>query len=222
MVLRHTEPGGERESCKVQPMTEEESLALLRARIPAPPSEMSGEDEKALVQALEYIPLAFTQAGSSIANRLSRVTVSRYLHLFRESESNQTHLLQHEDAKDLRRDPSIRHAVITTWQLSFEQIRHDRPAATDLIALMSMFDLQGIPEGLVRADGDWLQFEDAVAPLVEYSLVRVKIETASFDMHQLVQLSARTWLEIPLELARWQEKSRAIMAQMFPNGQYES
>lgn len=202
----------------VQPMNEAESLALLRARIPASQSGESGEDEKALVQALEYIPLAITQAGSYIANRPSRVTVFRYLQLFRESESNHAHLLQHEDAKDLRWDPSIRHAVITTWQLSFEQIRHDRQAATDLLALMSMFDRQGIPEGLILADGDELQFEDAVASLINYSLVRFESKAASFDMHRLVQLSVRTWLEIYLELARWQEKSRAIMAQVFPNG----
>jgi hypothetical protein len=37
-----------------------------------------------------------------------------------------------------------------------------------------------------------------------------------------IRLSVRTWLEIHLELARWQEKSRAIMAQMFPDGAYES
>ncbi|KAJ5917515.1 hypothetical protein N7466_011069 [Penicillium verhagenii] len=207
---------------KVQPMSEEESLALLRARIPAPQPGESGEDEKALVQALEYIPLAITQAGSYIANRSSRVTVSRYLQLFRESESNQTHLLQHEDAKDLRRDPSIRYAVITTWQLSFEQIRQERPASTDLLALMSMFDRQGIPEGLVRADGDGLQFEDAVAPLISYSLIRIELETGSFDMHRLVQLSVRTWLAIHLELVQWQEESRAIMAEMFPTGEYEN
>lgn len=206
----------------VRPMSEDESLTLLRARILAPQSGKSADDEKALVQALEYIPLAITQAGAYIANRSSRVTVSRYLQLFRESESNQTHLLQHEDAKDLRRDPSIRYAVITTWQLSFEQIHRERPAATDLLALMSMFDRQGIPEGLVRADGDGLQFEDAVAPLISYSLIRVELETGSFDMHRLVQLSVRTWLAIHLKLAQWQEKSRAIMAQMFPDGQYES
>ncbi|KAJ6003890.1 hypothetical protein N7540_013172 [Penicillium herquei] len=214
--------GSEGHVIAVQPMNEEESLTLLQARIPAPQPGETREDEKALVQALEYIPLAITQAGSYIANRSSRVTVSRYLQLFRESESNQTYLLQHEDAKDLRRDHSIRHAVITTWQLSFEQIRHERPAATDLLALMSMFDRQGIPEGLVRADGDGLQFEDAVAPLISYSLVRVGFGTTLFDMHRLVQLSVRTWLEIHLELARWQRKSRAIMAQIFPNGQYES
>jgi len=85
-----------------------------------------------------------------------------------------------------------------------------------------MFDRQGIPEGLVRADGDGLQFEDALAPLINYPLVRVELETGSFDMHRLVQLSVRTWLEIYLELARWQEKSRAIMAQKVPGGEYES
>jgi tetratricopeptide (TPR) repeat protein len=206
----------------VQPMNEAESIALLRAKVPPPQSGQSEEDERSLVQALEYIPLAITQAGSYIANRSPRVTVTRYLRLFHESESNQTHLLQHEDAKDLRRDPSIRYAVITTWQLSFEQIRQDQPTATDLLALMSMFDRQGIPEGLVRGDGDGLQFEDAVAPLVNYSPIRVELETASFDMHRLVQLSVRTWLAIHLELARWQKKSRAIMAKMFPNREYES
>jgi hypothetical protein len=41
-------------------------------------------------------------------------------------------------------------------------------------------------------------------------------------MHCLVQLSVRTWLDIHLELARWQEKSRAIMAEMFPNGEYDN
>lgn len=86
---------------------------------------------------------------------------------------------------------------------------------------MSMFDRQGIPEDLVREDGDTLQFEDALAPLVNYSLIRVEIEKGLFDMHRLVQLSVRTWLEIYQQLARWQEKSRGIMAQMFPNGGYE-
>jgi tetratricopeptide (TPR) repeat protein len=207
---------------EVQPMNEAESLALLRARISDPQPGQCGEDEKALVRALEYIPLAITQAGSYIANRSSRFTVSRYLQLFRESESNQKYFMQHEDAKDLRRDSSNRYAVITTWQLSFEQIRQDQPAATELLALMSMFDRQGIPEGLVRTDGDELQFEDTVAPLISYSLVRVELETGSFDMHRLVQLSVRTWLAIHLELARWQEKSRAIMAHVFPPGHYEN
>lgn len=49
---------------EVQPMNEEESHIFLRARIPASQSGESEEDEKALVQTLEYIPLAITQAAA--------------------------------------------------------------------------------------------------------------------------------------------------------------
>ncbi|KAL3428598.1 hypothetical protein BDV09DRAFT_201434 [Aspergillus tetrazonus] len=204
----------------ILPMDEEESLALLRTKIPI--SQQAIEDEKALVQALEHIPLAIIQAGSYVASRTTRFTVARYLHLFQESESRQTHLLNQEDAKDLRRDPSIRHSVITTWQLSFERIRHSHPIATELLALMSMFDRQGIPEYLVQEDYETLQFEDALARLISYSLIRSEIKDRLFEMHRLVQLSVRVWLDIHNELEQWQEKSRGIMARVLPNGDYEN
>ncbi|CAI7613196.1 unnamed protein product, partial [Penicillium viridicatum] len=162
-------------------------------------------------------------AAAYIANRLPLVTVSAYLRLFHESESKRTRLLQNEDSADLRRDPSIRYAVITTWQLSFEQIRQERPAATDLLALMSMFDRQGIPEDLVRDhDQDILGFHDALAPLLSYSLIRLAINERLFDMHRLVQLSVRAWLDMHQQLYGWQAKSRGIMARAFPDGNYES
>ncbi|OQD94930.1 hypothetical protein PENSOL_c023G10428 [Penicillium solitum] len=146
--------GNESHVITVQPMNEAESLALLRARIPAPKSGEcgeSGEDEKALVQALEYIPLATTQAGAYISNRLPLITVSAYLRLFHE-------------------------------------------------ALMSMFDRQGIPEDLVRdSDSDELDFYDALALLLSYSLIRLEVNERF-----------------------WQAKSRRIMARAFPNGDFES
>lgn len=190
---------------EVQPMTEEESLVLLRARIPQ--SGESGEDETALIKALEYIPLAITQAAAYIANRLPLLTVSAYLRLFHESVSKRTRLLQYEDSTDSRRDPSIRYAVITTWQLSFEQIYQERPAAADLLALMSMFDRQGIPEDLVRDYGqDILDFHDALAPLLSYSLIRLEMNEWLFDMHRLVQLSVWAWLDMHQQLQGWQAK----------------
>jgi tetratricopeptide (TPR) repeat protein len=207
-------------------MNKEESLALLQARIPASQSGETGEpggDENALVEALEYIPLAITQAGSYIANRLPLVTVAVYLRLFHESESKRTWLLQNEDSADLRRDPSIRYAVITTWQLSFNQIRQEWPAAADVLALMSMFDRQGIPEDLVRdSDQDELDFHDALAPLLSYSLIRLDRNERLVDMHRLVQLSVRAWLDMHQQLHGWQAQARAIMARVFPDGNYEN
>lgn len=110
-----------------------DALALLKAK--APSDESLETDATALVQALEYIPLAIIFAGAYISTRALRITVFTYLELIRQSEENQTYLLNNAEAKDLRRDPSIRHAVITIWQISFEQIRKITPAAINLLRL---------------------------------------------------------------------------------------
>jgi hypothetical protein len=102
----------------VEPMEEKDSVDLLKTKIPA--DNFSEADLKELAQALEGIPLAITHAAAYIRSR-PRVTVSKYLSLFRESEANQASLLNNNETKDLRRDHSIRHAVITTWQISFNQ-----------------------------------------------------------------------------------------------------
>ena len=204
----------------VEPMGEEDALALLKTRVPF--GEPSESDAKALVQALECIPLAITHAAAYIRMREPRVTISTYLKLFRESTANQANLLSGEDARDLRRDHSIQHAAITTWQISFNQIQKIKPAATDLLALISMFDRQGIPEYLLHDNTNQLQFEDAVAPLTSFALVRAQVRQQSFEMHRLVQLSTRKWLEQNNQLEKWRKESVRIMARAFPSGEPET
>ncbi|QGA15967.1 hypothetical protein EYB26_003634 [Talaromyces marneffei] len=204
----------------VKPMSTNEAITLLKTRIPV---DQSCETEaKLLVDALECIPLAIAQAGAYILNRSPQTSLSTYLQLFQQSESNQEHLLNYNDAHDLRRDRSIRHPVITTWQISFDQIRRICPKATDLLALMSMFDRQGIPTQLLSDGMDQLQFEDAMAPLISFSLVRVEFGGQSFDLHRLVQLSARQWLKKQGLLHHLAKKSVQVMKAIFPSGDYET
>jgi hypothetical protein len=204
----------------VEPMGADDAVALLRTCIHG---DQSSETEKReLIKALEYIPLAISQAGAYIASRSPRMTVSTYLELFWQSESSQEHLLNYDGAKDLRRDRSVRHAVITTWQISFDQIRSTCLAATDILALMSMFDRQGIPEDLVNQNMDRLQFEDAIAPLMSFSLIRTEIGERLFEMHRLVQLSIRQWLKREQQWGKWAKESRNVMEKAFPSGDYET
>ncbi|KAF2679087.1 hypothetical protein K458DRAFT_375514 [Lentithecium fluviatile CBS 122367] len=205
---------------QVEPMEEEDALALLKTRVPF---DESGEaDAKALVQALERIPLAVTQAAAYIKTRAPMTTMSGYLKLFRESEANQVRLLGKKGLQDLRRDHSIRHPVITTWQISFTQIQRTEQPAADLLALMSMFDRQGIPASLLRQNASQLDFEDALAPLLSFSLVRAEMGEQSFGMHRLVQLSMRTWLEAEKLLSRWVKQSIGVLAAAFPSGDYKT
>jgi hypothetical protein len=105
---------------KVEPMGVDDALALLRTWVSI--SGSKADDAKALVQALECIPLAFTHAAAYIKTRAPMTTISSYLQLLSESEANQARLLDMKELRDFRRDPSIGHAVIATWNILFDQI----------------------------------------------------------------------------------------------------
>ncbi|KAF2466639.1 uncharacterized protein BDR25DRAFT_327985 [Lindgomyces ingoldianus] len=213
--------GGTGGIVQVKPMEEEDALALLRTRVPF--SESSRVDAEALVRMLEWIPLAITHAATYIETRAATTTVSTYLELFRESEANQMHLLGKKELKDIRRDHSIRHAVIATWQISFKYIQKTAPSAADLLAMMSMFDKQGIPRWLLQTNSvSQLDFDDALAPLLSFSLVRTEIGEQALEMHRLVQLSMRTWLEAEKELSKWVKESVRALSAAFPSGEYKT
>ncbi|KAF2186789.1 hypothetical protein K469DRAFT_570907 [Zopfia rhizophila CBS 207.26] len=204
----------------VQPMDEKDALTLLNTRVSF--SESSKADAKALVQALERMPLAITHAAAYTKARAPMTNMSGYLKLFRESEVNQVRLLGKNGLRDLRRDHSIRHAVIATWQISFTQIQKTEQSAADLLALMSMFDRQGIPISLLRGSTSQLDFDEALAPLLSFSFVRVEIGKQLFEMHRLVQLSIRKWLEADKQLRKWTKESIKVLSAAFPSGDYKT
>ena len=75
-----------------------------------------------LLDALEHIPLAITQAGAYIRQRIKAMTIEDCLFEFQKSQINQAALLN-LNIKDLRRDPTVPNAVMSTWEISFDQTR---------------------------------------------------------------------------------------------------
>ena len=96
-----------------------------------------------LLRALDCIPLAITQAAAYVNRRAPLISVSTYLDDFRRSDRKNDSLLN-SDTGDLRRDETISNSVVTTWQVTFEQIRRERPSAAYLLLFMSFFNPQGI------------------------------------------------------------------------------
>ncbi|KAK4651778.1 LOW QUALITY PROTEIN: hypothetical protein QC762_0096210 [Podospora pseudocomata] len=121
-------------------------LALLEKKLGSPADLDVAAD---LVQALDLVPLAISQAAAYIQARAPRSSPEKYLAEFRKSEHRKSSLLQY-DAGDLRRDGGASNAVLTTWQISFDYIRSKRPSAADLLSLMSFFDRQGIPGWVLK------------------------------------------------------------------------
>lgn len=137
--------GGHNRIREVLAMSIGEGLQLLRNKLCNPPLE---ESALKLLHALEHIPLAIIEAAAYI-NRCTNMTVSRYLDNFQKNKTNRVRLLKC-DVVELRRDQSASSSILNTWQMSFEQIRHERESAADLLSLMSFFDSQGIPEWTLR------------------------------------------------------------------------
>ncbi|KAJ9412678.1 hypothetical protein QL093DRAFT_2539123 [Fusarium oxysporum] len=148
--------------------------------------------------ALNYIPLAITQAAAYINRRAPCVSVKTYLDTFQESNKKKGNLLN-RDAGDLRRDETVSNSVVVTWQVTFEQIRRERPSAAKLLSFISFFNPQGIPEFMLHdyvtdltdhANRDTVSadFEDDLDILRGYSLVSVTATGDTYEMHALLFL----------------------------------
>ncbi|KAJ0136482.1 Sterol 3-beta-glucosyltransferase UGT80B1 [Fusarium oxysporum f. sp. albedinis] len=180
----------------------------------------------------DCIPLAITQAAAYINRRAPRVSVKTYLDTFQESDKKKGNLLN-RDAGDLRRDETVSNSVVVTWQVTFEQIRRERPSAAKLLSFMSFFNPQGIPEFMLHdyvtdltdhANRDTVSadFEDDLDILRGYSLVSVTATGDTYEMHALVQFCTRVWISTTGNEGRWRQLFLHSMSTHFPDGTFET
>jgi tetratricopeptide (TPR) repeat protein len=213
--------GGHKNIKEVRAMDANQGLQLLQNKL----NDSSTEGAVDLLRALDYIPLAITQAAAYI-NRRARMTISAYLSEFLANDKKRESLIN-QDAGDLRRDESASNSVVLTWQMSFERIRQERSSATDLLSLMSFFNPQGIPEPILRkyirdeaelgcADRIDSAFDEDLDTLQAYSLITATAKTDSCEMHALVQFCTQIWLSSFSDVEQWQQKFIKLMVKEFP------
>jgi tetratricopeptide (TPR) repeat protein len=139
-----------KEMIEIPPMREQQAITLIEKRLGR--NEYSAK----LAAAVDYMPLAITQAAAYIEQRGERTSVQRYIDKLQKGDPWRKSVLD-ENVKDLRRDEDARNAITLTWQISFEHIRRLRRSAADLLSLMSFCDRQAIPEMLLRVKRPSLQ-----------------------------------------------------------------
>lgn len=208
-------------------MDETRALTLLRNQLKGSFGGINSEqdDAIALIEALDYMPLAISQAAAYISQRAPRTSVSAYLqHLLKDDRDK----LLHMDLGDTRRDGTPSNSIIQTWQISFEHIRRERPSATRLLSLMSLFNRQEIPQSLISDryhqshDDVGTDFEDDLNMLLSFSLVATDMDGRHFQMHRLVQYSTMKWLKLNGDLERFKENYITLIDDNYPESTYEN
>ncbi|RFU73729.1 kinesin light chain [Trichoderma arundinaceum] len=177
----------------IQEMDDGEALGLLKQGLKeGQTSDMEGT--KRLLDFLANLPLAIRQASAYMATK--SVATSEYLELCESEHSDMINLLS-KDFEDRHRYKGVQNnPVATTWFISFSQILEQDPLAARYLEFMSIFAEKDIPKSLLPPSKR-LEATEAIGTLKAYAFITQRegpVED-SFDIHRLVRLAMRNWLE---------------------------
>ncbi|GCF07108.1 helix-turn-helix domain-containing protein [Dictyobacter arantiisoli] len=184
----------------IGPKMESEQIQPLVMRMPAEYAAASK-----LVTEMGGLPLAMDQAGAYIEE-----TGCGFADYLRRYE------LQHVLLLDRRGSTVSDHpqAVTTTFQLTMEQVEQGQPVAAEILRICALLYAEAIPEELFIVGATHLgpilaplasdpsQFDQAIAVLRNYSLVRRSAQTHTLSIHRLVQTVLRNQMGEPEQIAR--------------------
>ena len=209
-----------RTSCiQVLSPTATEAAQLLSSKLPD--ENYNLEACTALLERLEYLPLAITQAAAFMTE--NNVGLTDYMDVLATHDDLELIHFLNEDSGDVRRDYENSNSVIKTWKISFDQIRRQKRRAADVLSLMAVLDGQGVPKVLLqRKDERMTEFITATGTLHAFSLVAVEKDKMNFKMHHLVQLAMEQWLTLEGSLASTQWEALRSVENAYPNGNVET
>ncbi|KAK7423377.1 hypothetical protein QQZ08_009054 [Neonectria magnoliae] len=161
----------------------------------------------ALLEELQYFPLAISQAGAYMHQ--TSTTVEEYLTLLKRSQDRWNLLKESSFDRHRRRD--MPNSVLETWCISIERIRQENRIAYRILHAIAYLDNQNIPLELITAicrDGtastteqveDPMETRMAIKRLRQFSFLREYSATGngrSYEVHKLVQEATRYGLSM--------------------------
>jgi tetratricopeptide (TPR) repeat protein len=205
-------------------------LLLLRAGLvahgasleTASPSDVSLASE--ITEELGGLPLALDQAGAYVEE--TQCGLARYLQLYR---TRRAVLLRRRGGLALDHPEP----VATTWSLSFEKVEQQNPAAADLLRLCAFLHFEAIPEEIITegaphlgprlspAQEDPLFFDEVIAILGAYSLIRRESRHQTLSIHRLVQAVLRDAMDAQTS-QQWANRAVQAVNQVFPDGEFDT
>jgi tetratricopeptide (TPR) repeat protein len=186
-----------------------EAVAFLQRRL--------GRDDPALdrlAAALGDLPLALEQAAAYLEETVS--SPGEYLELL---GARARELLA------LGQPATTAQTIATTWAVSLDQLRQQAPAAEDLLVLLAFLAADDtprrllaehaaeLPERLAATVADPLAYQQTIAALRRYSLLKTSAD--SLSVHRLVQAVVRQQLDHDQQ-QHWASAALHLVCAAFP------
>jgi tetratricopeptide (TPR) repeat protein len=179
------------------------------------------------LERLSGLPLALTQAAAYISQ--TAVSIVQYLEYY---DSMWQDLMEQQDGYPLQE--YAQRSVLTTWKISYEQVKSQSEEASNLLQLWSLLyagDLwyeliacakelgaeTSVPSWLTVLAQNRLKFDRALALLIKYSLVEGRTETASYAMHSVLHSWCRYLGRSEVERDSFRDLAVHIVGVMVPS-----
>ncbi|KAI1132527.1 hypothetical protein F5Y10DRAFT_196580 [Nemania abortiva] len=173
-----------------------------------------------LLEFLADLPLAIKQASAFMAQ--TGITITKYLERCHLSEKSSIKLLS-KNFEDRGRYRGVKNPIAATWLISFEHISRT-PLAVRYLKYMSFIAEKGIPRSLLPlvTGTDELQADEAIGILKAYAFITQRGTQDLFDVHRLVHLVMRAWLEENGEQEEYASEVMQHVAKQFPFPEHEN
>jgi tetratricopeptide (TPR) repeat protein len=171
-----------------------------------------------LLEELDRLPLAITQAAAYVS--CNPISVEGYLSLLRSTERDLIFIMSKE-MRDRTRYKHTANAVAKTWLVSFDQIVRQDADAASLLQYMSCIEWKAIPHSILPAVKPEARMTTAIGTLWSYSFITTRNDSQTYDMHRLVHVAARVWLQQKGLMAETQKRALEHLSNIFPSDDYE-
>lgn len=204
----------------VKAMKREEALKMLARNMTSDQLEDTTSTSE-LLDFLEDLPLAIRQASAYMWN--NGISTTTYLGLCRSSDTDKIDLLSRHFSdrhryKDMEKQQN---PIATTWLISFEQLASSCPHAADCLKAMCFLAEKAIPVSLLP-DVSKIKMEEAIGALKGYAFIVDRKDQHIFDIHRLVRLTMRNWLETQGEQRKWVITTIELVSRKFPSPKHEN
>ncbi|KAL8699698.1 MAG: hypothetical protein Q9201_005860 [Fulgogasparrea decipioides] len=205
------------EIVEVEEMDQEEAETFLKKSLTQKEMLHDQKNTTELLNELAFLPLAIAQAAAYL--NAMQISITEYLSLLRSTEQDTIRLLSREFRDDTRYKAS-RNAVAATWLISFDQIRRSDSVAADLLSFMSCMEHKAIPRTILPSVEPAERMIHAIGTLRAYAFVTQRGNGDGYDMHRLVHLATKVWLDKHGVAEALNEKVAARLAEIFPSNNY--
>lgn len=197
----------------IQSMSPADAKRLFLSKTGDKGEKYEPEKVEMLVHELDYLPLAISQAAAYLEEN-EYYTIDEYLEALQIDDAEE--FLQ-EELHDTRRDQDSFNSIFKTWKLSFDQITVQKPMATDLLSMMSMFDRQSIHKALIAQSDEFKAgLTTALGTLNSFHLIVVRANKVSFQLHRLVHRFVQSHLRRTQTEDRWRAAALKCLTKVYP------